>query len=84
MANTVAATIDDVNVKQLNETLKLAMQDTKKISLNGQCNNALTTANYMTTQSKLNCEIVGMFNYLNNKINDVIAENTALKTEISR
>ena len=83
MANYVAATIDDVNAKHLNETLKVAMQDVKKVSKNERCADALTTATYMTTQTKLYSELVGMLNHLNNEIKDVKAENTALKAEMN-
>ena len=83
MANFVATTIDDVNAKHLNETLKEAMKDVKELSKNERCKDTLTNATYMATQAKLICQFVGMLNHLNNEIQEVKAENTTLKTEIN-
>ena len=54
-----------------------------KPTKNEKINDVLTTANYLKTQGKINCDIVGMFNHLNNRINEVVNENTTLKAELN-
>ena len=83
MASIVAAPIDDINAKQLNETLKGAVNGLNKPSKNDKVNDVLTTSNYLQAQGKLNYDIVGMFNHLNNRINDVESENTSLKAKLN-
>ena len=47
MASIVAAPIDDINAKQLNETLKGAVNGLNKPSKNDKVNDVLTTSNYL-------------------------------------
>ena len=82
MASIVAAPIDNVNVKHLNDSLKVAVDGLTKPTKNERLNEVLTTNNYLQAQGKLNCELVGMINHLNDKINDVVNVNTTLKTEL--
>ena len=83
MASFVAAPIDDVNAKHLNESLKVTVDGLTKPTKNERLNDVLTTKNYLQAQDKLNCEIVGMMNHLNDRINGVASENTSLKTEVN-